>query len=304
MSLPLVFHPDYSPPLPAGHRFPMLKYRLLHEHLRETLPEARYHTPEDAGLDCIALAHERSYIERFLAGALSPREERQLGLPWSEALVRRTLRAVGGSLLTAELALRHGLACNLAGGTHHAHWAHPAGFCVFNDLAVMARTLQARGEASRILILDCDVHQGDGTARILAEEPELITVSLHGADNFPFDKACSDWDLPLASGTGDAEYLRQLDGLLSYLLALYQPDLVLYDGGVDVHAEDALGKLALSDAGIAARDWHVFEQCLGRDIPVACVIGGGYHPDHARLARRHAILEHTAMQAWRAFGLS
>lgn len=303
MSLPLVFHADYSPPLPPGHRFPMVKYRLLHEHLRQTLPEATYHSPNDAGLDCIALAHEPAYIERFLGGALSRTEERQLGLPWSEALVRRTLRAVGGSLRCAELALRHGLACNLAGGTHHAHHAHPSGFCVFNDLAVMARTLQARGQAQRILILDCDVHQGDGTARILAEDRELITVSLHGADNFPFDKARSDWDIELASGTGDAAYLARLSSLLEYLLALYQPDLLLYDGGVDVHAEDALGTLALSDAGIAARDRCVLEQCLGRDIAVACVIGGGYHPDHARLARRHAILEHTAMQAWRDFGL-
>lgn len=303
MPLPLVFHPEYSPQFPQEHRFPMEKYRLLHQHLQDCALPADWHSPQPCPDAILELAHARDYIERFHAGSFSRTEIRQLGLPWSAELHARTLRALGGSLLTAELALRHGLACNLAGGTHHAHAGHPSGFCVFNDLAVMARWLLESGKVGRLLIFDCDVHQGDGTARMLADCPDAITVSLHCAGNFPWDRAVSDWDIELPAGTGDADYLKQVEELLPYLLALYQPDMVLYDAGVDVHRNDVLGQLDLTDAGIAARDLCVLRHCLSRDIPVAGVIGGGYDRDRQALAARHALLHRSAARVWGEFGL-
>jgi acetoin utilization deacetylase AcuC-like enzyme len=196
------------------------------------------------------------------------------------------------------------MACHLAGGTHHAHFDHPAGFCIFNDLAVISRYLLESGRVGKVLIFDCDVHQGDGTARILADTPDAITVSLHCEKNFPARKAESDWDIPLPMGMGDDEYLKVVDDLLNYLLPLYQPDLVLYDAGVDVHKDDALGYLKLTDAGVAARDEAVLRHCLHRDIPVVGVIGGGYSKDRAALARRHGILHHSAQKVWVSAGLN
>ncbi|NQD93685.1 histone deacetylase [Pseudomonas sp. CrR25] len=305
MRLPLVYHDDYSPPFPAGHRFPMEKFRLLRDHLVDSalVADADLLRPDLCPPEILALAHCPAYIERYLSGELPREDQRRLGLPWSEALARRTVRAVGGSLLTAELALKHGLACHLAGGTHHAHYDHPAGFCIFNDLAVIARFLLESGKAQRVLIFDCDVHQGDGTARLLADCPEATTVSLHCEQNFPARKAESDWDIPLPRSMGDAAYLKVVDDALNYLLPLYRPDIVLYDAGVDVHRDDALGYLSLTDQGLAARDEAVLNHCLGRDIPVMGVIGGGYDPDRTALARRHGILHHSAARVWAERGL-
>lgn len=305
MRLPLVYHDDYSPPFPATHRFPMEKFRLLRDHLVDSglTTDAELLRPECCAEETLALSHCPAYIERFRSGALAHEEQRRLGLPWSEALARRTVRAVGGSLLTAEKALEHGLACHLAGGTHHAHYDHPAGFCIFNDLAVVSQYLLQSGKAERVLIFDCDVHQGDGTARLLADTPEAITVSLHCESNFPARKAHSDWDIPLPKGMGDAAYLQVVNDALNYLLPLYRPDIVLYDAGVDVHRDDALGYLQLTDAGVAARDTAVLDHCLGRDIPVAGLIGGGYDKDRHKLARRHAILHQSADTVWRERGL-
>lgn len=305
MPLPLVYHDEYSPPFPDGHRFPMEKFRLLRDHLVASglTSDGVLRRPEPCPAEILALAHDPAYIERYCSGALSREELRRLGLPWTPALARRTLLAVGGSLLAAELALEHGLACHLAGGTHHAHYDHPSGFCIFNDLAVIARYLLASGRAGRVLVFDCDVHQGDGTARILEDTPDAITVSLHCEQNFPARKAKSDWDIGLPRGMGDADYLKVVDDTLNYLLPLYQPDIVLYDAGVDVHRDDALGYLELSDAGLAARDSAVLRHCLEREIPVLGVIGGGYDPDRAALARRHGILHHSAARLWRELGL-
>ncbi|AJE22620.1 histone deacetylase [Azotobacter chroococcum] len=305
MPLPLVYHDEYSPPFPDGHRFPMEKFRLLRDHLVASglTSDGELRRPEPCPAEILALAHDPAYIERYCSGALSREELRRLGLPWTPALARRTLLAVGGSLLAAELALEHGLACHLAGGTHHAHYDHPSGFCIFNDLAVIARYLLASGRAGRVLVFDCDVHQGDGTARILEDTPDAITVSLHCEQNFPARKAKSDWDIGLPRGMGDADYLKVVDDALNYLLPLYQPDIVLYDAGVDVHRDDALGYLELSDAGLAARDSAVLRHCLEREIPVLGVIGGGYDPDRAALARRHGILHHSAARLWRELGL-
>lgn len=305
MSLPLVFHPDYSPQLPNGHRFPMPKFRLLRDHLVKsglTTVDALLQ-PALVTEEQLSLAHDASYVARYCSGDMGRDELRRLGLPWSPELARRTLRAVGGSLLAAEQALTHGLACHLAGGTHHAHRAEASGFCIFNDLALIALSLLAEGRVGRVLIFDCDVHQGDGTARILETVPDAITVSLHCEKNFPVRKARSDWDIPLGSGMGDAEYLQVVEQTLSYLLPLYQPDLVVYDAGVDVHREDSLGLLNLSDEGIRARDSLVLDHCLLRDIPVVGVIGGGYGKDPAEVARRHASLHFSAAAAWQRHGL-
>lgn len=306
MDLPLVYHADYSFSFPSSHRFPMDKFVRLHDHLRATglLHGANLFSPEQpCDADMLSLAHDRGYVSRFLNNSLAPAELRRMGLPWSEALARRTVRAVSGSLLTAELALKHGLACHLAGGTHHAHHDFASGFCIFNDLAIMARSLLASGRVQRILIFDCDVHQGDGTARILEHDADAITVSLHCENNFPARKAQSDWDIPLPRKLDDEGYLRIVDDVLNYLLPLYQPDLVLYDAGVDVHHQDALGYLNLTDEGIARRDTQVIDHCLGRDIPVCAVIGGGYDNDREALARRHGILHHSAARIWQERGL-
>lgn len=298
MPLPLIYHEDYSPDFPPDHRFPMDKFRLLRDHLIDTglTTDAQLFRPQVCPTDILALAHDPGYISRYMEGALSREDQRRLGLPWTEDLARRTVRAVGGSLLTAELALQHGLACHLAGGTHHAHYDYPAGFCIFNDLAIISQYLLQSGRVDRVLIFDCDVHQGDGTARILEHTDDAITVSLHCEKNFPARKAQSDWDIPLPMGMGDDDYLKVVDDTLNYLLPLYRPDLVLYDAGVDVHKDDALGYLQLTDAGVARRDEAVMRHCLGRDIPVMGVIGGGYSKDREALARRHGILHHSAQR--------
>ena len=305
MPLPLVFHDDYSPPLPPGHRFPMEKFRLLRDHLVDSglTTDVQILRPELCAADVLALAHDRAYIERYCSGEMSRDDLRRLGLPWSPQLAQRTVRAVGGSLLAADLALEHGLACHLAGGTHHAHRDHASGFCIFNDLAVIALSLLESGRVGRVLIFDCDVHQGDGTARILEQVPDAVTVSLHCEKNFPLRKARSDWDIELTPGMGDREYLKVVNDTLNYLLPLYQPDLVLYDAGVDVHRDDTLGLLNISDEGLALRDSAVIDHCLGRDIPVVGVIGGGYDKDRALLARRHAQLHFSAASAWNRHGL-
>lgn len=283
----------------------MEKFRLLRDHLIAsglTTDEALLR-PEICPADILALAHDRAYVERYCTGDMSREELRRLGLPWSPQLAQRTVRAVGGSLLAAERALQHGLACHLAGGTHHAHHDHASGFCIFNDLAVIALSLLESGRVGRVLIFDCDVHQGDGTARILEQVPDAVTVSLHCEKNFPARKARSDWDIALAPGLGDADYLKTVNDTLDYLLPLYQPDLVIYDAGVDVHRDDALGLLNLSDEGLAMRDSAVIEHCLGRDIPLVGLIGGGYDRDRALLARRHAKLHFSAAAAWERYGL-
>lgn len=305
MPLPLIYHEDYSPTFAPDHRFPMEKFRLLHDHLIDSglTSDAQLFRPEVCPDDILALAHDPAYIRRYMQGELSREDQRRLGLPWSEDLARRTVRAVGGSLLTAEKALRHGLACHLAGGTHHAHYDYPAGFCIFNDLAIISHYLLQSGRVDRVLIFDCDVHQGDGTARILEHTEDAITVSLHCEKNFPARKAQSDWDIPLPMGMGDDDYLKVVDDTLNYLLPLYRPDLVLYDAGVDVHKDDALGYLQLTDAGVARRDEAVMRHCLGRDIPVMGVIGGGYSKDRHALVRRHGILHHSAQRVWISEGL-
>ena len=301
MSVPLVYHPSYSFPFPGRHRFPMEKFRLLHERLRDSgvAGAANLHRPGRARPALLSLAHCPEYLDRFLGNRLGEREAKRMGLPWSEDLVRRTCIAPMGTLLTAQLALKHGIACHLAGGTHHAHYDFGSGFCILNDLAITARALRAGGLVKRVLIFDCDVHQGDGTAAILAGDPELFTCSIHCEKNFPTRKSRSDLDVGLPVGLEDDGYLAVVEETLSDLLRQLQPDLVLYDAGVDVYAGDPLGRLAVSLTGLAERERRVLTLCREHGVPVATVIGGGYDDDRPALARRHALVSEAAHQLWR-----
>ena len=301
MSVPLVYHPSYSFPFPGRHRFPMEKFRLLHERLRDSgvAGAANLHRPGRARPALLSLAHCPEYLDRFLGNRLGEREAKRMGLPWSEDLVRRTCIAPMGTLLTAQLALKHGIACHLAGGTHHAHYDFGSGFCILNDLAITARALRAGGLVERVLIFDCDVHQGDGTAAILAGDPELFTCSIHCEKNFPTRKSRSDLDVGLPVGLEDDGYLAVVEETLSDLLRQLQPDLVLYDAGVDVYAGDPLGRLAVSLTGLAERERRVLTLCREHGVPVATVIGGGYDDDRPALARRHALVVEAAHQLWR-----
>ncbi len=301
MSVALVYHPSYSFPFPGRHRFPMEKFRLLHERLRDAgiAAPANLHRPGRARPALLSLAHCPEYLDRFLGNRLGEREAKRMGLPWSEDLARRTCIAPMGTLLAAQLALKHGVACHLAGATHHAHYDFGSGFCILNDLAITARALRVAGLVKRVLIFDCDVHQGDGTAAILTDDADLFTCSIHCEKNFPTRKTRSDLDVGLPVGLEDEGYLAVVEETLSDLLRQLQPDLVLYDAGVDVYAGDPLGRLAVSLTGLAERERRVLTLCRERDVPVATVIGGGYDDDRPSLARRHALVVEAAHQLWR-----
>lgn len=305
MDLPLIYHPNYVAPIANTNRFPMEKFRLLYEMLLTdgvARPE-QFFQPELPDLDAIALVHDREYVDAYWQGNLAPKAQRRIGLPWSPELAYRTRIAVGGTLLTARLALAHGLACNTAGGTHHAFPSYGSGFCIFNDLAIASQVLRQEGLVKKILIVDLDVHQGDGTALIFQDEPDVFTFSMHCQINFPSIKQISDRDVPLREGMEDDEYLRTLANHLPDLLTEFQPDLVLYDAGVDPHIGDRLGKLALTDAGLYRRDMQVLSTCISQGFPVACVIGGGYCEDMRSLVYRHSLLHRAASEVYRQYCL-
>lgn len=303
--LPLIYHPDYVTPLPLGHRFPMSKFSQLHDTLlADGVAQAhQFHAPELPPLTWIERVHTPEYVCAYRDGTLDAKAQRRIGLPWSPALVNRTCIAVGGTVLTARLALECGLACNTAGGTHHAFPSYGSGFCIFNDLAIAARTVQHLGLAQTILIVDLDVHQGDGTAFIFQDDPSVFTFSMHCEVNFPGIKQTSDLDVPLPVGMEDAEYLQTLATYLPDLLTQVQPDLVLYDAGVDPHVGDRLGKLALTDSGIYRREMQVLSTCVSQGYPVACVIGGGYGDDFEALIYRHSLLHRAASDVYRHYRL-
>ena len=300
MDLPLVYHADSVAPLPPGHRFPMAKFRLLYERLIEdgVAVRSQFHAPNLPSIDWLELVHTPDYIRAYREGTLDAKAQRRIGLPWSAALVNRTCIAVGGTILTAQLALEHGLACNTAGGTHHAFPSYGSGFCIFNDLAIACRVLQKLGLVRKVLIVDLDVHQGDGTAVIFADDASVFTFSMHCEVNFPGTKQQSDLDVPLPVGMEDEAYLQTLAAYLPDLLTQVQPDLVLYDAGVDTHLDDRLGKLALSDRGIYCREMQVLSTCLQQGYPVACVIGGGYAEDVEGLVYRHSLLHRAARDVY------
>ncbi|WP_375464901.1 histone deacetylase [uncultured Methylobacterium sp.] len=291
MTPPTVFHPAYEASLPAGHRFPMRKYGRLAEVLAARgLAPRGFVTPEPASVELLSLAHDPAYVEAVLAHAVPRAIERAIGLPVDASVVARARASVGGTLLAARLALAHGLAGSAAGGSHHARRAQGAGFCVFNDVAVAARALQAEGAIARALVVDLDVHQGDGTADCLGSSPDLFTLSVHCENNYPTAKIPGDLDVGLPDGLDDAAYLAVLEARLPALLDALAPDLVFYNAGVDPHRDDRLGRLSLTDAGLYARDRFVVGQARARGIPLVAVIGGGYSHDVAALAARHALV--------------
>ena len=298
MRPPVVHHAAYVAPLPAAHRFPMPKFGRLIAHLRAhgLVRPSQEFAPVPAPRPWLALAHSPTYVDAVLACCLDAAAERRLGLPLSPALALRSRCAVAGTVLTARLALAHGIACNTAGGSHHAFAGFGAGFCVFNDVAVAALVLLAEGLIRRALVIDLDVHQGDGTAAILATEPRVATLSVHCRANYPARKQQSDLDVALDAGVDDAAYLAVLEHVLPAALDRVRPDLVFFNAGVDPHRDDRLGRLALSDAGLAERERLVLAMVRARGLPLACVVGGGYADDLDVLARRHAIL-HEAIAA-------
>lgn len=292
MPVPVVFHPDYVAPLRPGHPFPMSKYGYLRAALvaRRLLPaEGGTLAPAPVTVARAAAVHDLAYVERVANAAMTPEEARRIGLPNTAAVSRRAFLSAAGTLLAARLALETGLAANMAGGSHHAGPDGGAGYCVFNDVAIAARTLLDEGRAARILVVDCDVHQGDGTARIFADDPRVLTLSLHAERNYPARKATSTLDFPLPDRVADRPYLGTLDHALG-LTEAFRPDLVFYNAGVDPHEDDRLGRLALTVAGLRARDARVLGWARARGLPAAAVLGGGYDDDPERLAARHAIL--------------
>ena len=298
--IPIVYHPHYVAPLPQGHRFPMVKFQKLHDLLRKDgiLNPENLYQPEIPDQSLLELVHTPDYIENYCQGTLDAKAQRRIGLPWSSELVRRTCTAVGGTILTAKLALEYGIACNTAGGTHHAFPDFGSGFCIFNDLAIAARVLQKWGLVKQVLIVDLDVHQGDGTAFIFQNDPQVFTFSMHCEINFPSRKQTSDLDVPLPEGLDNDGYLQILANYLPDLLSQVKPDLVLYDAGVDTHVGDRLGKLALTDEGLYRRERQVLSTCRAGGYPVACVIGGGYSEEMEGLVYRHSLLHRAAKDVY------
>ncbi len=289
--LNFVYHPDYSYDFPDDHRFPMSKFHRLHRLLDSEgiLDQVWLQAPEKASLQDLSRVHDPAYVHALAHGELTDSQLKRLRLPWTPALAHRSFIAANGTYLTAQLALQHGLALHMAGGTHHSHREGGAGFCVFNDMAYATIRLLEDGAAQRILILDTDVHQGDGTAQILSGVTGAFTCSLHCAQNYPHPKATSDLDVPIQSGCGDEEYLEILERTLDTLFLRFAPDLVIYDAGADIHEADQLGKLNITHQGMERRDAMVFERCYQEGVAVASVIGGGYRDDREALVSVHAI---------------
>lgn len=265
-------------PLPEGHRFPMEKYARLRERLMGSglFGADDFHVPEAASDSELLRAHDAGYVQRVVRGTLDKNDIRRIGFPWSEAMVERSRRSAGATLAACRAALEDGCAANLAGGTHHAFRDRGEGFCVFNDAAIAALAMRAEGRVERVAIIDCDVHQGNGTAAILANRPECFTFSIHGARNYPFDKENSDLDVELPDGTTDDTYLTALQAALGPVFARGKPDMVIYLAGADPYEDDRLGRLKLTKAGLAERDQLVFDKVRQRGLPIAIAMAGGY----------------------------
>lgn len=291
-------------PLPTGHRFPMTKYARLRRRVEAELPEVELLEPLPASEDELALAHDREYIERVVSGNLSPREQREIGFPWSDQMVERSRRSVGATLGACRAALAGGVAVNLAGGTHHAMRDKGQGFCVFNDSAIAARAIQAQyqtepGRTLPIAIVDLDVHQGNGTASILAGDESVFTLSIHCESNFPFRKSQSCLDVGLPEGTGDQEYLEALEHAIAGMLAAFTPELILYLAGADPHVGDRLGRLCLSTEALLCRDRRVFHLAQSLQVPLAVAMAGGYGVDIDETVAVHFNTVSAACDHWR-----
>ena len=296
MALPLVHHPAFDARFDPAHRFPMGKFTRLAQILVEDglVGPGGWHVPEPADAELLSRAHDEAYVAAVLNQAVPPELEKAIGFPVDRRVAMRSACACGGTLLTARLAMEHGIACNTAGGSHHASRSGGAGFSVFNDVAVAASQLLHERSVKRILVFDCDVHQGDGTARIFEDEPDVVTVSIHAEKNYPDRKARSNFDVPLPDGMEDEAYLQVLEETLERTAWLGAFDIVFYNAGVDPHRDDRLGRLSLTDEGLMARDLRVIGFYRDLGLPVACVIGGGYSRDIEAVSRRHTIVHRAA----------
>lgn len=292
-------HPDYFLPLPEHHPFPMAKYTLVHRYLLErgiARPE-QIMQPDEASLEDLARVHTPAYLHALEHGELSTTEQRRIGVPWSARLWRRSRLAVQGTLDAARAALATGIAGNLAGGTHHAFAGHGEGFCVLNDVAVAIRVLQAEHRIARALVVDLDVHQGNGTAAIFAGDASVLTFSMHGERNYPAQKQRSSVDVGLPDGIGDAQYLEALDRHLPEVIAAARADIVFYLAGVDVVAGDRYGRFALSDAGLLAREQRVLAATRSAGLPLVITLAGGYAATPERTAELHLRVFEAAASA-------
>ncbi|MCL9774583.1 histone deacetylase family protein [Vibrio methylphosphonaticus] len=303
MPVPLIYHHIYSDlPLPEGHRYPINKYRLLYQeiescYLREDASSFELFEPIALNASQLIKVHCPVYVDALLQGTLPAAKMRRIGFPWSQALIDRTLTSAGGTCLTVEKALEYGVAIHLSGGYHHAHYDYGSGFCLVNDLALAAQHALNAG-AEKVLIIDSDVHHGDGTATLMADNAQVVTLSFHCEKNFPARKPASDLDVPLIKGLGDQAFLATFGEVVDLALRLHNPDFIIYDAGVDIHIDDELGYLSVTTEGIAKRDEWLLTRCLEAHIPVACVIGGGYRSQHSDLIPIHMNLINAAKSIW------
>lgn len=298
--LPIAFHPIYKHPLPEGHRFPMLKYELLPQQLvhEGTITQSAFYAPNMPDMQYILGIHQKEYVDDLLNLTLDARAARKIGFPLSAELVERELRIAQGTIWGCEQALQKGIAFNIAGGTHHAYSTHGEAFCLLNDQATAAHYLLQNKKAKRILIVDLDVHQGNGTAEIFANNDPVFTFSMHGKTNYPFKKETSDLDIALADNTGDDEYLTILKETLPKLIDNHKPDFIFYLSGVDILASDKLGKLGCSIEGCKERDTFVLNLCQKLGIPLQCSMGGGYSPDIKIIIEAHANTYRVAKEVY------
>jgi acetoin utilization deacetylase AcuC-like enzyme len=295
----IAFYTDHFVlPLPPEHRFPMPKYELLRQAVlvNGILPPENLRVPEPATDEQILRAHDAEYLEKVKQGTLTVKEIRRIGFPWSPGMVERSRRSSGATIAACRRALQDGVSVNLAGGTHHAFRDHGAGYCVFNDSAIAARAMQAEGRVRRLVVLDCDVHQGDGTASILAGDSTVFTFSIHGAKNFPFHKERSDLDIELLDGTTDSTYLDLVEEGVRRALAMAGADLAIYLAGADPYAGDRLGRLSVSIAGLEQRDRLVLGLCREYGIPVAVTMAGGYAKQVEDVVAIHLQTVRTAVE--------
>ncbi len=301
--MPRLWYCDHHTiPLPEGHRFPTPKYHMVRAMFAA---EGEFElTPAPfAELTDIERAHDPDYVRAFLSGALPAAAQRRIGFPWSEGLVRRTLASLGGTLAAADDALTFGWGGNMAGGTHHAMYAEGAGYCVFNDFAVAIRKLQSQGRIRRAATIDLDVHQGDGTAQILAGDTDVFTLSIHCRNNFPFRKQQSTLDVELDAHSGDEDYLATLDQALPRAFD-FRPEIVFYQSGVDGLASDTLGRLSLTPEGLIERDRRVFQMAIAHDVPLVITLGGGYSNPIELTAKSHANTYRTAAEVYARRGVA
>ncbi|MDP4826382.1 MAG: histone deacetylase [Flavobacteriales bacterium] len=296
----VAWHPLYNHPLQAGHRFPMIKYDLLREQLlyEGIVTNADFLHPHGVDVEQILLTHAQPYLEKLLNGQLTAAEIRRTGFPYSESLIQREITIMDGTLLCALHALDCGIGLNIAGGTHHAFREHGEGFCLLNDFAIAINILLNQKRIARALIIDLDVHQGNGSASLFQNDSRVFTFSMHGEKNYPMHKEKSDLDIELPDGTTDDVYLKTLAEILPQVVESSQPDIVFYQCGVDILAADKLGRLSISMDGCRMRDHIVFEYCRNHGLPVVCAMGGGYSPDIRTIVDAHANTFRLARHFW------